>query len=105
MRIFCSRYWWKVRKATTNSCTGFYSICPACARPEPLSHCARSSTKSNCRCRCRLRAAGAVPLPMQEKHGLGQKHDAYHVHKYTDRSEEHTSELQSLMRISYAVFC
>src|SRR3546814_13105274 len=25
--------------------------------------------------------------------------------KETDRSEEHTSELQSLMRISYAVFC
>src|SRR3546814_1474087 len=25
--------------------------------------------------------------------------------KATDRSEEHTSELQSLMRISYAVFC
>src|SRR3546814_2238309 len=24
---------------------------------------------------------------------------------YADRSEEHTSELQSLMRISYAVFC
>src|SRR3546814_10233500 len=24
---------------------------------------------------------------------------------YGDRSEEHTSELQSLMRISYAVFC
>src|SRR3546814_1934516 len=24
---------------------------------------------------------------------------------WTDRSEEHTSELQSLMRISYAVFC
>src|SRR3546814_5877262 len=24
---------------------------------------------------------------------------------YTARSEEHTSELQSLMRISYAVFC
>src|SRR3546814_7720702 len=24
---------------------------------------------------------------------------------YNDRSEEHTSELQSLMRISYAVFC
>src|SRR3546814_10315782 len=27
------------------------------------------------------------------------------VHKSNDRSEEHTSELQSLMRISYAVFC
>src|SRR3546814_10123995 len=25
--------------------------------------------------------------------------------EYSDRSEEHTSELQSLMRISYAVFC
>src|SRR3546814_9470927 len=27
------------------------------------------------------------------------------AHGYPDRSEEHTSELQSLMRISYAVFC
>src|SRR3546814_1913728 len=27
------------------------------------------------------------------------------VREYPDRSEEHTSELQSLMRISYAVFC
>src|SRR3546814_9588216 len=26
-------------------------------------------------------------------------------HSYKMRSEEHTSELQSLMRISYAVFC
>src|SRR3546814_7577355 len=26
-------------------------------------------------------------------------------HATSDRSEEHTSELQSLMRISYAVFC
>src|SRR3546814_2356947 len=25
--------------------------------------------------------------------------------EFPDRSEEHTSELQSLMRISYAVFC
>src|SRR3546814_8491529 len=27
------------------------------------------------------------------------------LHHYDPRSEEHTSELQSLMRISYAVFC
>src|SRR3546814_8459546 len=27
------------------------------------------------------------------------------INKLTDRSEEHTSVLQSLMRISYAVFC
>src|SRR3546814_3670340 len=30
---------------------------------------------------------------------------AFLVARYGDRSEEHTSELQSLMRISYAVFC
>src|SRR3546814_6369737 len=29
----------------------------------------------------------------------------YLVDRLCDRSEEHTSELQSLMRISYAVFC
>src|SRR3546814_2875310 len=29
----------------------------------------------------------------------------HHVHCVLQRSEEHTSELQSLMRISYAVFC
>src|SRR3546814_5844468 len=27
------------------------------------------------------------------------------LQRFEDRSEEHTSELQSLMRISYAVFC
>src|SRR3546814_1050850 len=27
------------------------------------------------------------------------------LRRHADRSEEHTSELQSLMRISYAVFC
>src|SRR3546814_12940831 len=33
-------------------------------------------------------------------------HSCYHRNRRsTDRSEEHTSELQSLMRISYAVFC
>src|SRR3546814_4973255 len=33
--------------------------------------------------------------------------DAYITedHRFEARSEEHTSELQSLMRISYAVFC
>src|SRR3546814_7947271 len=31
--------------------------------------------------------------------------DASNVERLDGRSEEHTSELQSLMRISYAVFC
>src|SRR3546814_12176366 len=30
---------------------------------------------------------------------------SHHRHHVFPRSEEHTSELQSLMRISYAVFC
>src|SRR3546814_6963481 len=32
-------------------------------------------------------------------------HSPDRIHKARGRSEEHTSELQSLMRISYAVFC
>src|SRR3546814_17049471 len=31
--------------------------------------------------------------------------NVFNDHGKIDRSEEHTSELQSLMRISYAVFC
>src|SRR3546814_8347080 len=41
------------------------------------------------------RVAGATPDVSYE--------ELLHVHRR--RSEEHTSELQSLMRISYAVFC
>src|SRR3546814_1869090 len=37
-------------------------------------------------------------------HG-GQAHRHQPAQRCADRSEEHTSELQSLMRISYAVFC
>src|SRR3546814_6608163 len=37
--------------------------------------------------------------------GLDTVHDAAALDDLFDRSEEHTSELQSLMRISYAVFC
>src|SRR3546814_20805986 len=36
---------------------------------------------------------------------LGLVAQAVEVPDHADRSEEHTSELQSLMRISYAVFC
>src|SRR3546814_8374690 len=41
--------------------------------------------------------------------GIGTGDDPIHEHRSgsssSPRSEEHTSELQSLMRISYAVFC
>src|SRR3546814_6843362 len=39
----------------------------------------------------------------QTRRALGR--DAIGRLRYRSRSEEHTSELQSLMRISYAVFC
>src|SRR3546814_5784888 len=37
--------------------------------------------------------------------GIGVAEVDHHLRPQTGRSEEHTSELQSLMRISYAVFC
>src|SRR3546814_7969941 len=50
-----------------------------------------------------------VPPPMAQRLLAGSRgqHDdgAEHLYQYQRRSEEHTSELQSLMRISYAVFC
>src|SRR3546814_9228789 len=66
--------------------------------------------------------AGVITLitPVVEVDGRDRKVDVYNWHlanpgktypslaywgHYVARSEEHTSELQSLMRISYAVFC
>src|SRR3546814_6492108 len=41
-----------------------------------------------------------------EDHALAvERHFGRRLHARVFRSEEHTSELQSLMRISYAVFC
>src|SRR3546814_4940100 len=48
------------------------------------------------RLRLRLRQIGIVALV---------ERDAVASDVHEERSEEHTSELQSLMRISYAVFC
>src|SRR3546814_1378913 len=40
-----------------------------------------------------------------ERTGRGLERDVQFRCQHLGRSEEHTSELQSLMRISYAVFC
>src|SRR3546814_2105997 len=46
------------------------------------------------------------PLPIvSHHHPLGRQHATPGIGSTVKRSEEHTSELQSLMRISYAVFC
>src|SRR3546814_7928334 len=44
-------------------------------------------------------------FPAQIQRGKGDGTDAGVEAGHIARSEEHTSELQSLMRISYAVFC
>src|SRR3546814_5762663 len=51
-----------------------------------------------------LGAAGLLGITWPRKYGGGER-SALERYVVLERSEEHTSELQSLMRISYAVFC
>src|SRR3546814_2897075 len=44
-------------------------------------------------------------LPPNQPHSLRQDNQSMLLRWQSHRSEEHTSELQSLMRSSYAVFC
>src|SRR3546814_4332001 len=54
----------------------------------------------------RLVTVGCQPQHLSSGKGLGDPIAAtHHPQAALERSEEHTSELQSLMRISYAVFC
>src|SRR3546814_8070172 len=53
-------------------------------------------------------AQGELPLPITEENQAADSITIAAKSAYASilpRSEEHTSELQSLMRISYAVFC
>src|SRR3546814_7251458 len=50
-----------------------------------------------------IRSAGSGRMPIERTSPPAQK--ARSLALRISRSEEHTSELQSLMRISYAVFC
>src|SRR3546814_2468809 len=78
-----------------------------------LRHCRKAGSRKsrNVKTRARLRKAAACGLGEVEAAGgaaanvqAGRK--AVHDRSVGIlRSEEHTSELQSLMRISYAVFC
>src|SRR3546814_2826408 len=51
------------------------------------------------------RGAPFVGRPQAKGHGGNSGKRRIHGAGVSMRSEEHTSELQSLMRISYAVFC
>src|SRR3546814_6704760 len=50
-------------------------------------------------------AAVTVPMPASSPHSIPTTDHWMQRISKRFRSEEHTSELQSLMRISYAVFC
>src|SRR3546814_9436444 len=70
----------------------------------------RSIVRAGCRASLRFRVRRGVARPPCD--GSPRRQRAQHRMRYgrrrkwkVHRSEEHTSELQSLMRISYAVFC
>src|SRR3546814_3080730 len=75
------------------------SLCPA-GEDLPRHHIRRPGSKVE------GRSSRYSALTLIAERGFGELHDfrigIRHIHR---RSEEHTSELQSLMRISYAVFC
>src|SRR3546814_12190291 len=50
-------------------------------------------------------ACGRGAMLVVRRHRSASAGASWHSDSYMLRSEEHTSELQSLMRISYAVFC
>src|SRR3546814_9827286 len=52
---------------------------------------------------CHLTKDASINMRLKIERGFGYQSAA--SRRRPDRSEEHTSELQSLMSISYAVFC
>src|SRR3546814_5605486 len=75
------------------------------ARPAARGGCAGAAARLTAACEA---TGGAWPLPLIARPGRGidDLPACRMICAATEqRSEEHTSELQSLMRISYAVFC
>src|SRR3546814_3716918 len=89
-------------------------LCPEYAHPSALAFRHRRERQSPTRlwrgsgnCYCAEKSGSACVLSLQWQHRRGISNDAscLKCSSVSHRSEEHTSELQSLMRISYAVFC
>src|SRR3546814_5540381 len=94
------------RKTVFDPATAAYNAARREARPSP--RLSRPPAGNHTRCAARWRAPGSIPglalmagLPVPPARRQG----SCHTSDKRSRSEEHTSELQSLMRISYAVFC
>src|SRR3546814_4236925 len=64
----------------------------------------RSPMRATRRCCCSKSPTICWAAPKAHPPGFDSGRDLEH-NENIDRSEEHTSELQSLMRLSYAVFC
>src|SRR3546814_9198661 len=79
---------WKAIPSSVRSHVTFWTLADV-LRPRSLSMKRSCRRNRHAACDCRARADGIEPS----------------LDVGNGRSEEHTSELQSLMRISYAVFC
>src|SRR3546814_10155406 len=79
-------------------------FCPASRCPSP-----NNKTKPPVRWQARTRGLGDIQMLINYDSYDAVRQALAHAEKFitqaTGRSEEHTSELQSLMRISSAVFC
>src|SRR3546814_19171528 len=74
----------------------------------PIASQASSSRRAAAMCKSRKRALNARSKAASFRNqlsGPASRQKSITVPDSSERSEEHTSELQSLMRISYAVFC
>src|SRR3546814_9699364 len=76
---------------------------PSTSRPSLISH--RNEPSLQCQTN-RPPGKGSQDSPLPTPISVSRRHAILDDAKwYAARSEEHTSDLQSLMRISYAVFC
>src|SRR3546814_5358521 len=92
-RPYCRAVLGTRRRRLGRSCTRQLDLCPHCTAAA-LSRHRRAAVAAR-------RARSAAPVPPYRTSGP----DELAAGARPFRSEEHTSELQSLMRISYAVFC
>src|SRR3546814_8418009 len=83
--------------------TPMYSVCDNHLMMAGFPHSDISGSKSVCRLPEAFRRLPRLSSPLTAKASTVCASSLDHI--TPSRSEEHTSELQSLMRISYAVFC
>src|SRR3546814_3073134 len=72
---------------------------------ERIATCQKTFQKHNCPLAGRLTQSASIPMATAFVKRCAAPSPALRSSRHIMRSEEHTSELQSLMRISYAVFC